>query len=159
MWNSQKAGPLAKVAVVVVVVVVVVLIMKSWLGSAEAYRPFLRQTFETVPPSQFMVTPFPMMINADITAAPTAAPTAVPTVVPTYSPVPVMAQADAPLLAAPSPMNELLRNPLLPSMLPPEATRDPVPEPVTLAPVLTEVSSALPSPTPTMVPTFMPANA
>lgn len=155
MANSQNAAPLAKVALVVVVVLALVLIMRSWLGASaaasEAYRPFVHQTFETVPPSQFVVTPFPMMINAGITAAPTAAPTVAPTVVPTYSPVPVMNQAYVPLIG-PSPMNELLLGT-------PEATRDPVPEPVTLAPVLTEVTSGLPSATPTMVPTFMPEAA
>ncbi len=165
MTNAAKASPIVKVAVVVVVVVVVVLIMKTWMGrggatpTREPYRAFVHQTFETVQPSQFAVTPFPMMINAGITAAPTMAPTIVPTVVPTYSPVPVMSQAYMPLLGMPgvravqpSPMNELLLS------APPEATREPVPEPVTMAPVLTEVTSALPSRAPTMVPTFMPTS-
>jgi hypothetical protein len=148
--NASALPPLVKVVLVVAIVAAVVFIMKTWLA-AEPYRAFVDQTFETVPPQQFAVTPFPMMINADLTGAPKAVvPAAMPTVVPTYPAVPVMPQLDVPLLAQPAPMNELV------GMFP-EARVD-VPEPVTVAPVLTQLKTSLPPVAPTMVPTFVPTS-
>lgn len=133
--------PVVKVLVVVAVVLVVVHITKTWLApSQEPYRPWIHQQFETVAPQKFAVTPWPLTINANLTAAPSAGRPTVPPLWPTGTPT------SAPVMLT------------TPDLGPVEAVQEPGPISYQFQPILTQVGTSMPAVTPTMVPTFVPTS-
>lgn len=109
--------PAVKVLIVVAVVLIAVHLIKRSVYGNDSFIPFLRQEFETVPPSApFIVTPVPLVVNDKLddpnplvatpppvtlkpiltqvgTQRPAVVPTMVPTFVPSVVPMPPKATA------------------------------------------------------------------